>query len=67
MSAFDWRHLAATLNRPTDAAGITAAARDLAATGLTPRDIATTLGLTETAVYQLLRDTPRPQHQEFLK
>jgi plasmid maintenance system antidote protein VapI len=53
---YDWRHMA-TLHRPTDQAGITAAAHALASTGLTIRDIATTLGLTEQAVSQLLRET----------
>jgi hypothetical protein len=49
-----WAMLA-TMHRPTDAAGIAAAARQLASTGLKPRDIAATLGLTENAVIQLLR------------
>jgi hypothetical protein len=44
-----WQMLA-TLHRPTDAEGLAAAARNLAATGLKPRDVATTLGLTEHAV-----------------
>lgn len=48
------REVARLMHRPTDAAGITAAARDLAATGLKPRDIASALGLTEHAVSQLL-------------
>lgn len=51
--------MAATLHRPTDAAGMAAAARNLAATGLKPRDIATTLGLTEHAVSQLLSPLPK--------
>jgi hypothetical protein len=49
--------MAATLHRPKDAAGMATAARNLAATGLKPRDIASTLGLTEHAVSQLLRDS----------
>lgn len=50
---YDWRHMA-TLHRPTDQAGITAAARLLASQGLKPRDIAGTLGITEAAVNQAL-------------
>jgi predicted transcriptional regulator len=47
----------ATMHRPTDPAGISAAARNLAATGLKPRDIASALSLTEHAVSQLLRES----------
>jgi hypothetical protein len=49
--------------RPSETASIeavsqsAAAARDLAATGLTARDIGPTLGITEHAVSQLLRDS----------
>lgn len=50
----DWA-LLATMNRPTDTEGLAAAARQLASTGLTPRDIASSLGLSEQAVSQLLR------------
>jgi hypothetical protein len=41
-------------HKPADAATMRAAVRDLAARGLTPRDIAASLGLTEAAVRQLL-------------
>ncbi len=64
--AYDWRHLA-VMHRPTNAAGIAAAARNLAATGLTPRDIATTLGLTEQVVLTLLRDTAASTTEEMQK
>ncbi len=56
--AYDWRHLA-TLHKPTEAAGLAAAAHQLASTGLKPRDIATTLSLTEAAVVAL----PRQDHE----
>jgi len=58
-----WAMLA-TLHRPTDAEGLAAAARQLAATGLKPRDVATTLGLTEHAVTQLLRTAAASPQQE---
>jgi hypothetical protein len=41
-------------HRPADHATMRAAVRELAARGLTPRDIASSLGLTEAAVRQLL-------------
>jgi hypothetical protein len=53
MNAYDI-HRQATLHRPTDLAGIAAAARQLAGTGLKPRDIASILGLTEAGVIQAL-------------
>ena len=62
--AYDWRQ-AAVMHRPTSAAGIAAAARDLAASGLLPRDIGNTLGITEQAVYQLLRDTAASTTEEM--
>jgi hypothetical protein len=52
----DYAKFAALAHRPTDQAGITTAAQELARTGLTPRDIASTLGLSEGAVSTLLRD-----------
>jgi hypothetical protein len=55
----------ANLHRPTDPAGLAAAARDLAATGLKPRDIASHLGLTETAVSQLLRNAAASPSKEI--
>lgn len=48
-----WR-MAATMHRPSDVGGLAAAARQLASTGLTARDIASTLGLTEHGVVELL-------------
>ena len=47
----------ATQHRPTDPAGIAAAARQLAAIGLKHRDIAGTLGLTPEAIFALLRNS----------
>ena len=44
----------ATVHRPHDQAQLAAVARDLAATGLHVRDIATAMRLTEPAVHQLL-------------
>jgi len=41
-------------HKPVDAATMRTAVRELAARGLTPRDIASSLGLTEAAVRQLL-------------
>ncbi len=41
-------------HKPTDAQTMRAAVRELAARGLTARDIASSLGLTEAAVRQLL-------------
>jgi hypothetical protein len=49
----------AELHRPTDQAGIEAAARGLAAQGLKTHDIASTLQIGVTAVVQALRDTAR--------
>ena len=54
--AYDWRQLA-VMHRPTDPAGIAAAARQLAAIGLKHRDISITLGLSEGAVVTLLRNS----------
>jgi orotate phosphoribosyltransferase-like protein len=49
-----WFDNAAQLHRPTDRDTLHVAAVELAQRGLTARDIATSLGLTETAVRQLL-------------
>lgn len=48
-------HALALLHRPTDADGLRAAAAEMAARGLKPRDIATHLALTELAVSALLQ------------
>lgn len=55
----DYSQLAAVEHRPTDQAGMATAAQELAHTGLTPRDIASTLGLSEGAVITLL-EAPAP-------
>ncbi len=53
--ALDWRALVdRDRHRPTDRATLRAAAAELAARGLTARDIACALRLTESAVRQLL-------------
>jgi hypothetical protein len=62
----DYSRFAALEHRPTDQA---TAARELARAGLKPRDIATTLGLSEGAVLTLLR-TPAaspPNPKELTK
>lgn len=50
---------AAIVHRPKDQAGLRIAAIDLAASGLTPGDIAQALGLSLAAVEQLLQGDPK--------
>lgn len=55
--SYDWRRMTealATQHRPTDPAALAATARQLISTGLTARDVASTLGLSEQAVLTLL-------------
>lgn len=51
----------ASHHRPTDPATIRAAAVELAARGLTPRDIASALRLSEDAVRELLGPADHPR------
>jgi hypothetical protein len=51
-----WQMMAATMHRPNDAAGLAAAARELASQGLKAHDIAASLRIGVAAVEQALRE-----------